>query len=357
MKETITVDQYIFCRTYAEAVNISKSFKNFSFRFASLGKSRIVHAKRFIYKAGTQDNPYRVVIRYVLPYDGSFDECGYLDAPTQIKYPELPKKLLDLPEFDRVELIIEYNYKSNEDDHNIVFFRDFEHFLKSSLSKLLNTLHLATVIAFGNQYASYGFGIYYKEKEQYWERPFFADKASMGCLSNNHLSQYMKKVLPMESVWNWMKQSYYKPKDRWCSEVRSLTALSYVINRTSFECLLYSAIGLESIYTKSEKRVKQQLKDTIPKVFPEFTEAEIDLIYSKRSDFVHGDVFFPMNESYRSHSTDGEFEYRRIAEKASALLLASIRTLVEMDASQIVLDVDGNIVFRKNLPPWRDQTI
>ena len=354
MKEIITVDQYIFCPTYAEAVKVSKSFENFSFRFASLGKSRLVRAKRFIYKAGTSDKPYRVVIRYVLPYNGSFDECGYLDAPTQIKYPELPKKLLDLPEFDRLELVIEYNYKSNSDYHDIVFYRSFDHFLKSSLSKLLNTLHLATVIAFGNQYASYGFGIYYKEKGQYWERPFFADKATMGYISNKLLSQYMTKLLTMTTVWKWMNQTYYKPKDKWCSDVRSLTALSYVINRSSFECLLYSTIGLESIYTNSEKKIKRQLKETIPKLFPEFTEDDIDHVYSKRSEFVHGDIFFPMEDGYRHRTMDGEYEYRQIAEKAATLLLASIRMLVEKDATQIVLDKKGNITYRKNLPPWRN---
>lgn len=352
MRDTVTVENYILCPTYSEALTVSKAFERFVFHVSFLGKHRKIRAKRFIRKGGNSSHPYRVIIRYVIPCDGTFEEYGYLDQRTLSKYPDMPKQLLDIPDYDRPLFVLEHSSYKKDGMIDFVFYRDFKHFLSRSLSKLLGKLYLASVIAFGNQYPSDCFAIYYKEKGQFWERLFFAPHSLTTCISKEILPLHTKKVLSISRVWSWMNQAHYRKKDKGFSEVRALTALSYVINREPFECLLYATIGLESIFTKDEKCVKQQLKNTIPKLFPEITEEDINQLYRKRSDFVHGDIFFPTNEQYRTESMDGVFEYHKIARLASTLLLVSIRTLVETDSTQIFSDANGIIIYRKNLPSW-----
>lgn len=148
----------------------------------------------------------------------------------------------------------------------------------------------------------------------------------------------------MSLVWSWMNKRHKYKKDRSVSVARPLTALTYAMNRSNIERIFYSVVGFESVYTKSEKRVRQQLKETIPVIFPSISENDADLFYTLRSDFAHGDIEFPdyYNTKYYWNNMDD------VAQKAISLLIMTVRELVLNNAIKIRVDDSGNIMFLKH---------
>ena len=108
---------------------------------------------------------------------------------------------------------------------------------------------------------------------------------------------------------------------------------------------------LESVFTKNEKGVRKQLKETITKVFPDVTENDVDLFYNKRSDFAHGDIVFP--DYYKNlKDTHHWSDLTNAAQKSTALLIMTLRELVKNNAIKILIDKQGNIVFEKHQLPY-----
>ena len=214
----------------------------------------------------------------------------------------------------------------------------------------MNRIYLACVIAFANEYNADNFVIHYSENGQCYERGYFPQE----CYDRIRPSEYWDKLdtkpISMSIVWKWMRKNHKYQKDRLNSEARPLTAITYALNRSNFERTFYTVIGLESVFTKSEKKVKKQLKETITKVFPVVSENDIDLFYSKRSDFAHGDIVFP--DYYESLKNMPHWsDYTNAAQKSTALLIITLRELVKNDAIKILLDSNDKIIFEKH---WRD---
>ncbi len=350
--EKIIIDQYIFCDSYESARKISSAFENFHFKFYGLGRNSSIYAKRYIRKnSGFTHSPYKVIIRYPIEYKGEFSEYGFLDKRTQRKYPELLEKLSVEDVNQKIDILFEYRCKEDEVCRDIYYYKNFEEFFKNKLIPYMNRIYMACVIAFANIYKTDSFAVYYTEKGQCYERGYFANNAYDTIRPNEYYSGFDYNPIPLRSVWTWMRKYHKYKKDRMTSEARPLTALSYVLNRTNFERTFYAVIGLESVFTKSEKGIRKQLKDNITKVFPNVSENDIDLFYNKRSDFAHGDIIFP---DYYKNSKDMHHwsDLTDAAQKSTSLLIMTLRELAKNDAIKIFVDKTGNIVFEKHQLPY-----
>lgn len=347
IKSQIIIEQIICCNSYAEAIEISKAFGGFHFRIIGLGRVQTVYAKRFISKLTTSNRyKYCVKIRFTINYQGEFLSYGYLDERSKKKYPEL-SSLLSEEEVDRRWKIVS-KFQNYEDDlcRDIYFYEDFKDFFDEVLKEYLNKIYLTEVIAFADCYCMDTFIVFYQEQGVTYEIGYSATSPNKSVYAEKYVPACELEPIHVRSVWNWTNKNYYSKKDDYISEARPLTAISYVVNRLPFEQLLYAVIGLESVYTKDEHRVKKQLKEIIPKVFSFISEEDVEVFYKLRSEFVHGDIIFPIfydNNVLGSSSIN----YWEPAQKASALLLLTVRLLVKYDATKIQLDQTGNVIFVK----------
>lgn len=115
----------------------------------------------------------------------------------------------------------------------------------------------------------------------------------------------------------------------------AFSALTYVLNREDHESLLYSVIGLESIYSPNNHGISYTLQKRINYIFPSVTKEQIKTIYSKRSDFVHGKEKINLYKDY-TDMINGIFPYDDVSILATALLIETIRKLIANDATKII---------------------
>ena len=343
----IIIDQYIFCDTYTETQNVRQAFNGFKLKFYSLGRNSNIYAKRFIRKNNSKYHPYSVIVSYKINYDGEFEEYGYLDKKTKERYPELSKKLKYQDEYEKIDTIHYYECLEENTYRDIVYYQDFKFFFDKRLIPLLNNIFIASVIAFANKYNAGYFSICYTEKGMNYERVYSAHKTFGHTVPNEIFPNCDMDIISLATVWAWMKKRHKYKKDRLDSVARPLTALTYALNRNNHERIFYSVVGLESVFTKSEHKVRKQLKDTIPFVFKDVSEQIIDELFSKRSDFAHGDIIFPdfyENEKMTHYWSDAS----NTVEKSTALLIMTIRELVKQNAIQILRDNQRKIVYKKH---------
>ena len=348
----VIIDQYIFCDSYDSAKKISNAFKNFRFKFYGLGRNSSVYAKRYIRKnPESMYSPYKVIVRYPIEYDGEFLEYGFLDKRTQCKYPKLIEKLSVEDVYQKIDILHEYRCKEDEICRDIYYYKNFEEFFNNKLKPCMNRIYMACVIAFANVYRTDCFGVRYAENGQYYERGYFANNSYDTISPSKYYSSVDETPLTLTMVWNWMRKYHKYKKDRLTSEARPLTALTYALNRSNFERTFYAVVGLESVFTKAEKGVRKQLKETIPKVFPCVSENDVNLIYNKRSDFAHGDIIFP---DYYENTKDSHHwsDLTDAAQKSTSLLIMTLRELVSNNAIKIFTDAMGNLVFEKHQIPF-----
>lgn len=348
----IIIDQYIFCDTYTEAQNVRQAFNGFKLKFYSLGRNASIYAKRFIRKNNSKYHPYSVIVSYKINYDGEFEEYGYLDKKTKERYPELSEKLKCQDEYEKIDTIHYYECLEENTYRDIVYYQDFNFFFDKRLIPLLNNIFIASVIAFANKYNAGYFSICYTEKGMNYERVYSAHKSFGHTVPNEIFPNCDTDIISLATVWAWMKKRHKYKKDRLDSVARPVTALTYALNRNNHERIFYSVVGLESVFTKSEHKVRKQLKDIIPFVFKDVSEQIIDELFSKRSNFAHGDILFPdfyENEKVTHYWSDAS----NTVEKSTALLIMTIRELVKQNAIQILRDDQGKIVYiNHHLPSW-----
>lgn len=348
----IIIEQYIFCNTFEESKGISKAFDKFHFKFYDLGMNSSIYAKRDIRKNQNSEHyPYKVIIRYPIEFDGEFLEYGFLDKHSQFKYPELIQKLSLSDKYKKRDILNEYDCLDDDNYRDIYYYNDFEEFFDCKLKFCMNQIYMACLIAFANKYGVSNFRICYSEKNKSYERCYFAKHAYDNVCPQEYFENADISPICLSTVWEWMNKSHKYKKDRFESEARSLTALSYAINCSNFEKTFYAVIGLESVFTKSEKNVRTQLKNAITKVFPMVQKDEIDLFYTKRSDFAHGDIMFPdyyENHMFSHHWSDLTYS----AQKSTALLIMSLRELVKNNAIKIIVNEEDELVFEKHYTPY-----
>ena len=143
-----------------------------------------------------------------------------------------------------------------------------------------------------------------------------------------------RNPVALEQAWNWIKKntSLYGKRDR---SPMAFSALTYILARDYHEAILYSMIGLESIYSsKHEKGITEKLKKRIPLVLPGIDSQQIKNLYKIRSDVVHGNIQLGICLSM-PEAIENDDEYENNGILAAALLFASVRKLIEKDSTAI----------------------
>ena len=338
----VNITHPIFCKSYATALEVSKAFEGFKFNFVGLGGIRVVSAKRRIVRNTTSKfYSHCVKVIFEIGYHGAFGEYGFLDERTKKKYPELISQLKSEDLDRRWKLIEKYQDYEDEECRDIYFYESFQDFFKTRLKNYLNKLFLAGTIAFSGAVNTSTFVIQYRENNIDYEFGYFAADKHISTIDVGRIGiKDVPAPILMSQVWTWMSRHYFNKKDKYFSEPRAVTALSYVLNRTAPEQLFYSILGIESIFTKDEHKVKSQLKHALPNVFPFISAEEVGALYKHRSEFAHGDLIFPM---YYDNTDIGPraIDYWESAQKVSGLLILSIRLLIKNDAEKILVDENG----------------
>ena len=170
--------------------------------------------------------------------------------------------------------------------------------------------------------------------EKYCSKMFLTAPMHTDAFGEFH--SFMTTKLSFEQTFSWIKQYTNLHKETQKPPV-AFTALTYVLNREEHESLLYSVIGLESIYTPGSKGISYALQHRINHVFPSVTKEQVKDIYNKRSKFVHGE---PKMNIYEDNTDilNGVFQFDEEPILAIALLIESIRILIANNSSKIVFD-------------------
>lgn len=155
-------------------------------------------------------------------------------------------------------------------------------------------------------------------------------------------SSLFTERLPFDRVWRWI-ETYTSICHRSPSSPVAIAALTYVLNREYHESLVYSIIGLESLYTpKNTHGISYKLQKRIPTLFPGVSAKQIRDIYAARSEFTHGGKRIGLYESFNELMED-EAYFVQPASLSIALLIETLRRLIAHDAHQ--LDFRENITF------------
>ena len=145
--------------------------------------------------------------------------------------------------------------------------------------------------------------------------------------------ELMDSKVDFNACFNWIKK-YTSLADEKKKTPVVFSALSYVFNREMHEILIYSIIALENIYAPNNKGISYTLQKNMTTVFPCITKDMIKNLYNMRSKFVHGEI--PMgNYQLIEEIFDCTRDYDEPSKLAIALLIATIRKLIENDATSI----------------------
>ena len=340
----ILVTQYFCCESYAEALEISKAYDSLRIKHFGLGRRQTISFKRSIRKYPSKSFSHMLKVYFELKC-GDFCDYGYVDPLSLKRYPELPEILKNASDEGKFKIICEYDDKSSDSYYGFTYYDNFDRYFKRELQDLLNQIALAGTIAFAGRSHTNNFAIKYEECGQWFERGYSAYDAYTPYEDDEAWSCQSRQYLKMSDVWQWME--YAQRQYEWENQTIAIpiTALSYIMNRMATEQLIYSVIGLESIYvSKNHQNKQERLKLLLPQVCPGITGDDIGKFYSLRSDFVHGNLAFPVCSrapyfNYESKYTDP------CSIKAAIALIMTIRVLVEHNAFRIRNNGAGKIRF------------
>ena len=340
----IMVKQFICCTSYAEAVEISKSYEKLRIKHYDLGRGQTIAFKRSIHKNTSKYYSHMLTVYFYLKCS-DFCDYGYVDSESLKRYPELPHLLRAASDEKRLDIVHEYSEKSEEIYHELTYYENFDQYFRCRLQSLLNHIALAGTIALAGNSHTNSFGIYFEEQGQWYERGYSAYDTYTSFENDAAWSYQSKHYLKMVDVWQWMQLA--QRKYHWDDQTISIpvTALSYVMNRTPAEQLVYAVIGLESIYVSSnQKQKKQRLMLLLPQVCPGISPEDVEQFYSLRSDLVHGDLPLPECKEPFYYFFDST-ETKRCLIRSGVSLMMTIRALVEHNAFRIRNNGAGGIRY------------
>lgn len=344
----IIVEQEILCNSYAEAKKISGAFDDFSIQWYGLDSNKYIRTARYIKRKQTAISSHSVIIRYKIFHNSDFSTFGFIDCASLKRHPDLPAQLSDKSEEDRLEII--FNVEEEEHlDHGILFYTSFDDFYNRELSKLLQRISLACKVSLGFKFNCDVFRVVYSENGKWFERYYIASRAE---LDSPYQMLRLDDEIPfdpikMSVVWKWSKEWYYNKSDKYNHSLRAWSAFSHAVNKDYMDSLLYTFIGLESVYTFKSGFTKVQLKTSIPIVIDYISADEIETLYGLRSDFAHGNITLPM---YGERDFAAHVNYLLI-QKLSRAFLDTIRLLVVHDGTKIKVK-EGSIQFIKEKLLW-----
>lgn len=148
---------------------------------------------------------------------------------------------------------------------------------------------------------------------------------------NSHPEVFTSAV-SLQKTFDWLvgkTDSFHSKK----KPMGSVSALSYIMNREIRETLVYSSIGLESIYVPEAHNERRRLIQRIKLAFPNIpTEGIIDKMYTLRSKFVHGEYSMGVYPLMLPLQDSDEKEVEQVARFSIAILIESMRMLIAHNA-------------------------
>ena len=340
----IIVQQFFFCQSFAEAVEIGKTYATFKIHHYDLGRGQTITFRKTIRKFSSASYTHLLTLFFSLNC-GDFSDYGYIDPVSLKRYPELPDILRNTPDDNKLDVILEYSHKSDALFHDLIYYVDFDQYYKYKLQKTLDQIALAGTIALAGRSHTNCFGVQYEERGQALERNYFAYEAFTPYEDDEAWTSQGRKYLLMADVWNWMQNAQHKYVWKKQNTSVPITALSYVMNRMPIEQLIYAVIGLESVYvSKNQKHKQEQLKLLLPQACPGITQEDIGRFYSLRSELIHGDLPLPVC-SEETHFDPESMLNRQCFTKAGVALIMTLRTLVEHNAFRIRNNGAGGIRY------------
>ena len=229
-----------------------------------------------------------------------------------------------------METDLENDFMFNEekecgDDLSIVFFSDIEPIVGSYI--------LALALAYPEIGVSYCRAFVYINKQECNNENYFNELCILNEMIKKH-KEILREEVTIQQAWNWIANNSNLCK-RKSDTPPALAALSYVLNRQYPEVLMYSIIGLESIFTaKESKNTNYLLQNRITHLFPSVTKTDIKNMYQLRSEFVHGNKRIGILYSI-DDQIENEEDYKNNAMLSAALLIESIRILIAHNAAEI----------------------
>lgn len=155
-------------------------------------------------------------------------------------------------------------------------------------------------------------------------------------IQNNAVHEFpelFSAEMKVSKVMEWIKK-YTNLYDTSLNTPIAFLSLTYVLNRHYHESLLYSIIGLESIFVPESKGHSFLLQKRINYLFSDVAKGKIKDMYNLRSKFVHGE--FEMGACpLLIEIIFNEDAIKDTVFLATALLLESLRILVLHDATEI----------------------
>lgn len=142
-------------------------------------------------------------------------------------------------------------------------------------------------------------------------------------------------TVTLQKTFDWLvaKTDSFHSKNK---PMNAISALSYILNRDIRETLIYSSIGLESLFVPEARNERQRLKQRIQLVFPLIpTEDIINRMYTLRSKFVHGEYSMGVYPLMTPMADDEEQEVEQVAQFSIAILIESMRLLIARDATHM----------------------
>ena len=170
---------------------------------------------------------------------------------------------------------------------------------------------------------------FFIDNEHYNTEMFFLSQMQNDVFDGYY--QIITTKLRFEKIFSWIKKNTDLYDDKHKPHI-AFTALTCAFNKEAHESLLYSVIGLESIYSTNDKGISYILQNRINYIFPNITKEQIKHIYKMRSDFVHGKIGINLCPDYSDLS---DFKFDDVSFLATALLLETIRRLIENNAETI----------------------
>lgn len=225
-----------------------------------------------------------------------------------------------------METEIESDFMFNEekdcgDDLCNVYFSD--------IKPIIGSYIMAFVLAYPEIDISPCRTFVYFNGEEYRHENFFDE----GCIVDESRT-LLHEHITIQQAWNWIANNSNLCKRR-TSNLPALVALSYVLNRKYHEVLMYSIIGLESIFlSPNDKGISYLLQNRITHLFPNIEKKSIQEMYKLRSKFVHGDM--PIGIFYSPcDQMENDENYKKYALISLTLLIESIRILIAHNAAEI----------------------
>lgn len=219
------------------------------------------------------------------------------------------------------------------------FFDDFYH---GKIKKFLIALIMSCVLTIPNVHLGFGTTILYVNGIKY-QKETFIDTTMHASVFEEH-SNILQEQVSFDETFSWVRKYT-------CLEVCEqkppvpFAMLTYLLNRDEHESLLYSVIGLEFLYS-ARAGIENKLKKRIPFMFPTVTEEQIENIYNRRSEFVHGKVEMSMCKDY-TDMMDGIFPFDEASFLACAIFIETIRKMIKNNAARIAFDVQDSYRYIK----------